>query len=61
MTLSNAPRCLICPGHGHGLRLGTLGRLRWYRCRDCRMDFNRPFRRTPAQNQQPRKERAHHG
>ncbi len=59
MTPSNASRCPICPGQG--VPLGTLGRLRWYRCRDCGMDFNRPSGRIPAQNQQPRKEGAHHG
>lgn len=46
MYSSNAPRCPLCPGHG--VLLGTLGRLRWYRCRDCGWDFNRPARSRAA-------------
>jgi tRNA(Ile2) C34 agmatinyltransferase TiaS len=48
MSTTHAPRCPLCPGHG--VPLGTLGRLRWYRCRDCGMDFNRtaPSRHAPS-------------
>lgn len=35
-TLSHCPLCA-----GDGVLLGTLGRLRWFRCRDCGMDFSR--------------------
>jgi tRNA(Ile2) C34 agmatinyltransferase TiaS len=48
MTTSNALRCPICPGHG--VPLGTLGRLRWFRCRDCGMDFHRPSRTRMARS-----------
>lgn len=54
MTTSNAPRCPICPGHG--VPLGTLGRLRWYRCRDCGMDFNRPSRTRTGPRTSPQRE-----
>ena len=33
----NAPRCPHCRGCGRGF--GTLGTLRWYRCRNCGADF----------------------
>ena len=42
MFASALPRCPVCPGQGS--LLGRLGRLRWFRCRDCGMDFNRPCR-----------------
>ena len=29
----NPPRCPLCPGRG--VRLGSLGLIRWFRCRDC--------------------------
>lgn len=35
-TLSHCPHCA-----GDGVLLGTLGRLRWFRCRDCGMNFSR--------------------
>lgn len=38
------PTCPACPGRG--MVLGKLGRLRWYRCRDCGIDFSR--RAPPA-------------
>lgn len=38
----SAPRCPVCPGSG--LLLGSLGRLRWFRCRDCGIDFHRSRR-----------------
>ena len=38
------PACPVCPGRG--MVLGQLGRLRWYRCRDCGIDFSR--RAPPA-------------
>lgn len=38
-TSTTAPACPVCPGHG--VPLGQLGPLRWYRCRDCGIDFNR--------------------
>lgn len=37
--LSNPPACPVCPGRG--MPLGQLGRLRWYCCRDCGIDFSR--------------------
>ena len=38
-TSPQSPTCPVCPGRG--VPLGQLGRLRWYRCRDCGIDFNR--------------------
>ena len=37
-TSPQSPTCPVCPGWG--MPLGQLGRLRWYRCRDCGIDFN---------------------
>lgn len=37
-TSPQPPACPVCPGWG--MPLGQLGRLRWYRCRDCGIDFN---------------------
>lgn len=39
----NAPSCPHCSGRG--LLLGALGNLRWFRCRDCGIDFNTASRR----------------
>lgn len=39
------PACPMCPGHG--VALGTLGALRWFRCRDCGWDFARRCRARP--------------
>jgi tRNA(Ile2) C34 agmatinyltransferase TiaS len=41
----NPPACPVCPGHG--VPLGRLGQLRWYRCRDCGIDFNRRVKAPP--------------
>ena len=30
--------CQMC--HGQGVFMGTLGKLDWYCCRDCGMEFN---------------------
>ncbi len=39
-------KCRCCPGQGEPL--GALGRLRWYRCRDCGAVFhNTPRKRRP--------------
>lgn len=38
-------RCPAC--HGCGRVLGTLGALRWYRCRACGVDFSRPRATKP--------------
>lgn len=45
---SQMPGCPMCPGHG--VLLGTLGAMRWFRCRDCGWDFARRRRtgREPA-------------
>ncbi len=53
MPASTQPRCSLCPGLG--VLLGQLGQLRWFRCRACGMDFNRPShaRRTAIQSTQP--------
>lgn len=32
------PECPVCSGTGNAM--GQLGRLCWYRCRDCGSDFN---------------------
>ena len=39
----NSTACPACSGPG--VELGTLGRLRWYRCRNCGMEFSTRFRR----------------
>jgi hypothetical protein len=54
MYSSNAPRCPLCPGHG--VLLGRLGQFRWYRCRDCGWDFNRPARSRAAPGPSPQRE-----
>ena len=45
------PTCPVCPGRG--MPLGQLGRLRWYRCRDCGIDFNRRAKAPPSLSPQP--------
>lgn len=37
----NSRECPAC--HGEGLHEGDLGRLRWYRCRACGMEFSVPI------------------
>ena len=32
-------KCPLC--RGAGVLLGTLGLLKWFRCRQCGMDFNK--------------------
>lgn len=33
---------VFCPAcEGPGMELGSLGRLKWFRCRDCGIEFNR--------------------
>ena len=39
MSTRISPQCPVCAGDG--VPLGTLGRLRWFRCRDCGMTYNR--------------------
>jgi hypothetical protein len=39
------PRCPMC--QGPAIRLGVLGLLKWFRCRDCGLEFHRPVRRKP--------------
>lgn len=39
MSTRIPPHCPVCSGDG--VPLGTLGRLRWFRCRDCGMNFSR--------------------
>lgn len=39
------PPCPVCPGHG--VLLGTLGAMRWFRCRHCGWDFGRRRRVRP--------------
>lgn len=43
-----APRCPACPGFGQFL--GSLGRLNWFRCRDCGIDFHRTRRQRTQRN-----------
>ena len=45
-TSPQPPACPVCPGRG--MPLGQLGRLRWYRCRDCGIDFNRRGKAPPS-------------
>ncbi|QIL78967.1 hypothetical protein G7047_02795 [Diaphorobacter sp. HDW4A] len=50
MGTRRPPTCPLC--QGPGIALGSLGRLHWYRCRHCGMDFSRAARpkkpHTPA-------------
>ena len=39
MSAKSLSLCPLCAGDG--VLLGTLGRLRWFRCRDCGMNFSR--------------------
>ena len=50
-TSPQPPACPVCPGRG--MPLGQLGRLRWYRCRDCGIDFNRRAKAPPGPSRQP--------
>lgn len=43
--------CSACGGPG--FLLGVLGRLRWFRCRNCGIDFNRKIKK--AKKNQERK------
>lgn len=45
-TSPQSPACPVCPGRG--VPLGQLGHLRWYRCRDCGIDFNRRAKAPPS-------------
>lgn len=51
------PRCPVCPGFGR--LLGSLGRFRWFRCRDCGIDFHRSRRprvqRKPSATSAPKR------
>lgn len=38
------PPCPMCPGHG--CYMGTLGYLKWFRCRNCGWEFYREKRKT---------------
>ncbi len=49
-TSPQSPACPVCPGRG--VRLGQLGRLRWYRCRDCGIAFNRRAKASPGPSPQ---------
>jgi tRNA(Ile2) C34 agmatinyltransferase TiaS len=50
-TSPQSPTCPVCPGRG--TPLGQLGRLRWYRCRDCGIDFNRRAKAPPSSSPRP--------
>lgn len=41
-TYEDEAETTTCPacGHENDTALGTLGRLRWYRCRACGVDYN---------------------
>lgn len=46
MAACISPACPIC--EAPGFQLGHMGSLRWYRCRNCGMDFSRSsHRREP--------------
>ncbi len=59
MFTSAATYCPLCPGQGS--LLGRLGRLRWFRCRDCGMDFSRPCRSPVRPTSSREKQGARHG
>jgi transposase-like protein len=45
------PNCPTCGGNESGRFLGRMGKLRWFRCEACGMDFNRQtgeVKRGPA-------------
>jgi tRNA(Ile2) C34 agmatinyltransferase TiaS len=50
-TSPTTPACPVCPGRG--VPLGQLGTLRWYRCRDCGIDFNRRVKATTNSARRP--------
>lgn len=50
-TSPQTPACPVCPGQG--VPLGQLGPLRWYRCRDCGIDFNQRAKKRPSQSLGP--------
>lgn len=41
-----SPPCPACPGQG--FLLGRLGRLNWFRCRGCGIEFKKPAPPRPA-------------
>ena len=45
------PHCPVCAGDG--VPLGTLGRLRWFRCRDCGVNFSRQTGTRPKTTRRP--------
>ncbi len=58
MSTSAQPDCPMC--QGRGVLLGRLGQLRWYRCRSCAMDFNRPSHAALQQRPASKQERTAH-
>ena len=59
MSARTPPPCPCCAGYG--VPLGTLGRLHWFRCRDCGMPFGRAkrVRQMPESHSTPGE--VHHG
>jgi len=42
------PECPACGGPA--MVMGTLGKLRWFRCRNCGTEFNQEAKNVPLQN-----------
>ena len=59
MFTSATTPCPICPGLGS--LLGRLGHLRWFRSRDCGMNFSRPCRSPTKAVSLCEKQGARHG
>jgi transposase-like protein len=60
MSTKIPPHCPACTGDG--VPLGTLGRLRWFRCRDCGMTYSRQTGTRPkTKSTSHRKEGDPHG
>lgn len=59
MFTSDTTPCPLCPAQGS--LLGRLGHLRWFRCRDCGMNFSRPYRSPTKAASLREKQGARHG
>jgi transposase-like protein len=58
--MTSTSHCPLCAGDG--VPLGTLGRLRWFRCRDCGMTYHRQTgRRSKTRSTLSQKEGDPHG
>lgn len=59
MPASTSPTCPVCPGNG--TLLGSFGRVHWFRCRACGMNFQLLSRRSSESNSQNHNQGVNHG